>query len=208
MLLPIFGMVIFVLLYFFAAMLYPGGSDAFPNKPGFSFIHNYLCDLLDVQAINGELNTSRALAIVALGILCTSLILLWFYLPVIFTTKSVNQKITLVTGVASLGMTVFLSSVNHDLILRIAGSFGVITLLSVLIELFKIRFFKLFGWGVFCLFIFLGNYYVYETGSLIRALPLIQKVTFLSFIGWFVVLNLVVYRKYRARLQDRRIRWH
>ena len=59
LLLPYAGMAIFVILYVIAALEYPGGSYAEPNVEGFSFWHNYLCDLLDKRAINGSINTAR-----------------------------------------------------------------------------------------------------------------------------------------------------
>ena len=44
LLLPLFGMLLFVLLYVLAALDYPGGSWILPEQNGFSFWNNYLCD--------------------------------------------------------------------------------------------------------------------------------------------------------------------
>jgi len=195
LLLPLFGMLIFVLLYILAALRYPGGSWIMPQQNGFSFWNNYLCDLLDHNAINGELNTARYFARSSLTVLCLSLALIWYYLPSLFNGKNYNKKIMWLSGIAALVATSFLSSGAHDRTVRIAGFFAVIAFLTCFIELLKARHIKLFVSGIGCLMIFLVNYYIYETGLYIGFLPVIQKITFISFIIWFVMLDVLLYRK-------------
>ena len=88
LLITLAGMGIFVVLYVLAAINYPGGSWMVLDQEGFSFWNNYLCDLLDLYAINGDLNPARFFARGSLGVLCVSLILLWYYLPGLFSNKS------------------------------------------------------------------------------------------------------------------------
>ena len=99
------------------------------------------------------------------------------------------------SGILALVATCFLSSGTHDFTVRLAGLFGSIAFISCFIELYRHRYFKLFYYGIGCLFIFIINYYVYETGIYISALPIIQKITFLSFIAWFVILDLMLMKK-------------
>jgi len=194
-LLSLVGIVLFIFFYIIAAINYPGGSDIAQNQTGFSFKNNYLCDLLDNQAINGALNSARIYASIALAILCFSLILLWYHLPKLFDRKNKTQTIMSITGILSLIITLFLASGIHDIIIRIAGVFGVAALLISFIELYKANYYKLLIFGIICLLLFLTNYYIYETEILIDKLPLIQKVTFLSFCNWFVLLSICIYRK-------------
>ena len=79
--LPLVAMATFVLLYLISAYRYPGGSWAHPAQEGFSWQHNYLCDLLDTLAVNGMLNGGRYWARGALAVLCLGLAWLWYYLP-------------------------------------------------------------------------------------------------------------------------------
>jgi len=188
---------LFVLFYIMAALNYPGGSWILPNQGGYSFWHNYLCDLLDVNAINGEINSARFYAIAALGFLCTGIFWLWFYLPRFFEVQSFNQKIMRLSGLLSLTIIFFLALGNHDKVVRIAGIFGVIAFITCVVELFKAQHKNLFLWGVLCLSVFLINYYIYETGSFIKSLPVIQKITFVLFISWFICLDVALYRKVR-----------
>ncbi|NNE02435.1 MAG: hypothetical protein HKN52_04650 [Eudoraea sp.] len=195
LLLPILGIVVFVGLYIIAALTYPGGSSNFPGHTGFNFWNNYLCDLLDEYALNGELNTARFYARMALTSLCTSLLLLWFYLPKLFNKASVNLNIMWLSGLLSLLTVFFLAAHTHDIIIRISGIFGAIAFISSTFELYRARFYKLSFLGILSLFIFLVNYYIYETGIYIRALPSIQKVTFVVCISWFLSLNLQLFKK-------------
>lgn len=196
--LPMAGMILFVVFYIIAAWQYPGGSYAFPNKTGFNFKDNYLCDLLDAQTINGLQNTARTYARIALAILCFSLILLWVYLPKLFTVKNKGQIIMSVAGILSMVITLFLASEVHDIIIRIAGVFGTLALILAVFELYKDRYVILFFLGIICLVLFLTNYYIYETGLLLYTLPLIQKITFLFCISWFLLLN---------RALDKKLHW-
>ena len=150
------------------------------------FINTNGAEIVDEPKINAS---------IALAILCFSLILLWYHLPKLFDRKNKAQTIMSITGILSLIITLFLASGIHDIIIRIAGVFGVAALLISFIELYKADYYKLLIFGIICLLLFLTNYYIYETEILIDKLPLIQKVTFLSFCNWFVLLSICIYRK-------------
>ncbi|WP_289644297.1 hypothetical protein [Maribacter aestuarii] len=192
---PLVGMGLFLVLYLLAALNYPGGSWAFPKREGFSFRHNYLCDLMDNYAINGEVNSARPYAILALALLCIALFWLWRNLPMLFREYNFNQKVMKTSGFISLLTLVFLAIGNHDKIVRIAGFFGVIAFVTCFIELFKTGHKNLFVFGILCLLVFLINFYIYETGLFLETLPVIQKITFLMFISWFIFLDVTLYRK-------------
>lgn len=198
-LLPLAGMALFVVFYLLAAWRYPGGSWVEPAREGFSFRYNYLCDLLDTRAVGGALNAGRYWARASLGVLCAGLCYLWLHLPALSGGPSWNRHLMRLSALAALGTTVFLSAGTHDVTVRIAGSFGGLALVSAIAGLWLggRRGSALFG--TWCLAVFLLNYALYETGSYLRALPLIQKVTFLSFIGWFAWLDLLLYRHARRR---------
>ena len=195
LILPLVGMGMFVLLYLLAAYMYPGGSWLIPEADRFSFWNNYLCDLLDYYAVNGEINHGRYPARIALGFLVCALMLLWYFLPGFLPKKSFAQILMWSSGLLALLTTFFLSTGTHDITVRIAGGFGTIAFVSLFIELYRIGLIRLFITGILCLIIFLINYYIYETGIYIEALPIIQKITFVAFISWFAVLNLAMISK-------------
>lgn len=192
--LPLAGLGLFVLFYLLAAWQYPGGSWVEPGHEGFSLRYNYLCDLLDTRAVGGALNRGRHLARLSLGVLCAGLAYLWVYLPALAGGPVWNRQLMRISALGALVTTVFLSAGTHDLTVRIAGFFGGVALLSAIAGLWlggRRGAARLGGW---CLVVFLLNYALYESGSFLRALPLIQKGTFLSFIGWFAWLALALSR--------------
>ncbi|MCX2720758.1 hypothetical protein [Lentiprolixibacter aurantiacus] len=199
LLLPLLGMGLFVILYVLAAIKYPGGSWIDATAPGFSFWHNYLCDLLDYRALNGELNSGRYYARASLGVLCLSLIYLWLFLPHLFPKWNWNTKLMWVSGILAFLSTMLLSSGTHDVTVRVAGLFGAVALLSAFAEMWKAGYIGLMRYGFICLFIFLGNYYIYETGKGLFSLPLIQKITFSGFIAWFIWVDLILYKRFKNK---------
>lgn len=188
---PLAAMIAFVLFYVLAALNYPGGSGIDPSYNGFSLRHNYLCDLLDTYAVSGVLNSGRFWARMALVVLSLGIMLLWIRLPELLWGKSRQGQFMRVNGILAMGITLFLASQNHDVVLRLAGVFGVLAVVFAVAGLWRSRYRKLAWFGIWCLFIFLINYLLYETGSFLSELPVIQKITFLSFILWFAGMDLL-----------------
>jgi len=77
---PLFGTLLFTCLYFIATLFYPGGSQADKNSKGFSWTNNYWCNLLNENAMNGQHNAARPIAITAMLVLCTTLMIFWVHL--------------------------------------------------------------------------------------------------------------------------------
>jgi len=188
-------MLLFVLFYVVAAGFYPGGAWNDPGAVGFSWRHNYLCDLLDTRAINGMLNTGRYWARVALAFLCLGLMVLWYHLPVLTGGPTWFKNLLRYSGMAALGATVFLRADTHDLTVRVAGVLGLVALSFLLSGLWK-QGHRIFVFaGGWCLGMFLVNYTIYETGELLYWLPMIQKVTFSSFLAWFVWMDVFLWQQ-------------
>ena len=186
--------VLFVIFYLIAALNYSGGSYANPDQAAFSFPDNYLCDLLDEHAINGSVNSAKMFARIALGCLCLGIFLFWNHLPKLFRNKSGILKIMQISGMLSMLTTVFLATGNHDLVTRIAGLIGAFAMCLAFIFLYRAGFRGYVFYGILCLILILLNYYSYETGVMRHILPLFQKVTTIACLGWFVLLNLELYK--------------
>lgn len=197
-LLPTVGMLLFLIFYVIAATHYPGGSMVSPEFPGFDFKNNYLCDLMDEYAINGASNPSKVYARIAFGLLCLSLMILWYLLPELFNKKRKIQKIMRLFGMLSMGVALFLASGIHDLITRISGIFGILAIIILCAELLKAGFKKHLSFGIITLIMILANFYMYEFESALHHLPLLQKFTFLSCILFFLLLNSSLLRKLKS----------
>ena len=191
---PVIGMALFLVFYIVAALLYPGGSYKDPHSTVFSFTNNYLCDLLDTYAINGELNIASTMARIAFGILCFTMIYIWIQIPLLFIKKHTNHLIIKILGALSMIISLFLAAGIHDTIVYISGIFGLLALMLTFVELYRHHYFFFLGLGICCFVLIILNYIIYTTGYAIDALPTIQKITFIACISWFLMLMVGSYR--------------
>ena len=194
---PLFGILVFVFLYVVATFYYPGGSNVDKTTTGFDWLNNYWCDLTGQFAKNGETNSARPIALTAMMILCSSLVVFWFYVPRLFSDNKFNQIIRY-AGMTSMTIVVFLFTAFHDTVINIAGTFGIAALTGVFIGLYKNNLTKLFGYGAFCLGLMLFNYFIYKTSFLLALLPIIQKATFILFLLWICLIDIYLYKAIKA----------
>jgi hypothetical protein len=197
-LLPVIGTLLFIVLYIIAAVLYPGGSQADVNSKGFSWVNNYWCNLLNKTAINGESNPARPMALVASFILCITLSSFWYHFPRQIKFKKYSRLTIQFSGAAAMVFGIFLFTDLHDTVTNIAGLFGVIALTGTLTGLYKNNWYGLFWFGVFNLLLVVLNNYIYYNKGLIIYLPVIQKISFLSFLFWIcsITVNLYAAQKF------------
>ena len=192
---PIFGTLLFVVFYFIATLLYPGGSQVDKNSVGFSWSNNYWCNLLNENAINGQHNPAKPVAITGMFILCLSLSFFWFLFP---RQVNINQKLKLaiqISGTLTMTIAFFLfTSMNHDLVTNLASIFGLIATVGTFIGLYKTKWFVLFAFGLLNILLVALNNYVYYTKGLIVYLPVIQKISFATFLIWICCIDLNLYR--------------
>lgn len=89
-LVPVLGSVLFIILYIIAAFLYPGGSLSGKTAVYYNWTENYWCNLLDDKAINGQVNSAKPVAMVAMLILCGSLSVFWILFPASVQLKKIS----------------------------------------------------------------------------------------------------------------------
>jgi len=191
---PIFGIVLFVMIYIVATLFYPGGSQVDKNSVGFSWINNYWCNLLNANAINGQPNTAKPVAITGMFVLCLTLTFFWFlftrYINIARRLKLVIQ----ISGTLAMGIAFFLfTNINHDLITNLASLLGLIATIGTYIGLYKVKWFRLLKFGLLNILLVITNNYVYYTKGLIVYLPVIQKITFAAFLIWICCIDLKLF---------------
>jgi hypothetical protein len=199
-LLPLVGIAIFTLLYFIATLLYPGGSDADKTAKGFSWLHNYWCELMAPAAQNGEQNSARPIAITAMFVLAISLSFFWYQIPKLFKLKKSNSVYIKCSGIGSMLVLPFLFTGDHDMVINIAGLLGCIAIILVLIKLYQAKMHGLFWVGILCLILCGINNLVYYMKEWLYLLPIIQKISFVVFLFWFAKLSLLTYQKEKSRM--------
>ncbi len=183
-LVPLAGIPVFIALYVVAAQLYPGGHPGDPHSTGFSWLHNYWCNLLNQQAINGELNTARPVAFAGMTVLCISLACFWFYYPVKAGIPQKLQWLIRVSGPLAMATALFITVFDHDGVTNFASLFGLIAVTGTLIILYRTKQTWLFRLGLLNLLLVGVNNLFYYTPSLLHLLPVVQKISFVSVLGW------------------------
>lgn len=194
-LLPLWGFLLFIILYILATALYPGGSDANESAQGFSWRHNYWCELMATEARNGQPNSARLVAITALFILAISLVYFWYQVPLLFHNRKIDSRVIRYCGIGSMLVLPFLLNGMHDSVINLAALLGCIAIATFLLNMYRHKIFRLFYFGLFCLLLCGINNYVYYTGHLLHLLPVIQKFTFLIFLLWFSLVTLKLYHR-------------
>ncbi len=185
---PVIFAAIYFILYLIAAYLYPGGNDYDKNCIGFSWMHNYWCDLTGDFAKNGQYNDSRNIAIAALFCAALSLGSIWYSLTSILGNDREMQTAKW-TGIFSVlfGTTVFTSF--HPYSIFLGGFFSFVAITFLLKKLLSQKLLLHYYTGLFTLLFMCVNYYIYTTERGIYWLPVLQKFTFLVVFGWFMSIG-------------------
>lgn len=189
-LIPLTGIALFVLLFLIAASKYPGGNYLDKTTTSFSILHNYWCDLLNPLSHNGHTNPATPYAVAATIILCSSLIVFWFYVPAALNTSSVNKLIIQIAGTIGMLIGMLIFTRFHSNAITFAGLFGGIAFIATFIGLYRSKWFKMFWLGIFCLFLGVVTFTVYKTRFAIIILPMIQKVTLAFCLSWITLIDL------------------
>ena len=191
---PLIGSFLFVILYVIAAFLYPGGSGTDKTAIGYSWTNNYWCNLLSEKAINGQTNTARPVAVTAMFVLCLSLSSFWILFPALTQLKKYHKLLIQVAGTdCMLASFLLLTDIDHDLAVNISSAFGLIAMIGTLIALYQLKWKWLFAIGLFDLLLVALNNYLYHSNEMMY-LPIVQKFSFLSFLVWFCLIDLKLYR--------------
>lgn len=197
-LVPLFGSLLYGGLYFIATLLYPGGSQFDKQAKGFSWMHNYWCNLLNQYAINGQTNPARPIALAAMVILCATITVFWFIFPLYARFQRTNRLLMQISGITAMATGLFLFTPLHDIVINTAGFFGLIALTGTLAGLRKLRRTGLFWMGLFVLLLIAVNNILYYGQGLMYYLPVVQKCTFLYFLLWMGLISLSLHKELKS----------
>lgn len=180
-LLPLFGTVIFVCLYILATQFYPGGSSIDEHSKGFSWTHNYWCNLLDEHSINGQYNTARPTALTATLVLILTLAIFWYIFPMQVGLDKRSRLIIQISGAMSMIIGMFLFTNHHDIVIIAASFCGLVATMGTFVALSRLKWKNLFRLGIFNMALVALNNVLYYGEGLLLYLPVVQKITMLFF---------------------------
>jgi len=192
--LPSAGIVLYIGFYLLAAYLYPGGSRAFPEREGFDWQNSYWCNLTDPYSINGEINTARPYAMFGVVILCLCLAYFFYSFPRFFKLRTPWNKLIEYSGGLACTFALLIHTDLHDSMAVLASVFGSVSIISLFLGLRRQGWVHFIWTGCICILMVALNGYIYFTGHYIELLPIIQKITFVAVLLWFLALNLTFSR--------------
>jgi hypothetical protein len=191
---PAAGVLAFFSLYAVAALLYPGGSYDDRAQQGFSFVHNYFCDLLAPIALNGVPNRGRGFGLVAMALIVPTLALFWHAVVALYPNQRAHRLITRVAGSISAAATLLLLGPFHDVAVEVGGGFGMVAFLAVLLALPRAEHGLLFLGGLAAAAVSSACFAIWRTGIGTPALAPLQKLAFALFLAWVFVASLAAAR--------------
>jgi len=191
----IIGMAAYLVVFSFAAVDYPGGSENYAVYDGYSFFHNFLCDVMNPVTQGGLVNKARGLAIVSHIILSITMISFFYILPDIFSWENRNTRLTRVFGVLTMTVFLFMFTSYHDTIVTLTAVLGSIALIPFFIELTKYQHKGLKNLAYTCYFLSFVVFVIFVTKFGFYYLPFLQKITFAFDAWWVVWVSIIVIKK-------------
>jgi len=187
---PTFCVILFLLLFLYCTTLYPGSSQHDINATGFSWQHNYWCDIMDIKTYDQRDNPARIWGIIATIILCIGTGWIFYQFPNHYGSTSTEKWIISGFGIASMlaGSMIFTSF--HNQVIGIASALALVAIIVMFYVLFRQQEYPLFYFGVFACLIMLFNNYIYYSKNGIENLPWIQKVSFVIVLTWIVMIDI------------------
>ena len=196
---PIIGLLGFLLFFVIATTMYPGGSVNEIASEGYSYFHNFICDLMSLHLEEGVVNDARPIAIIAHLMLSFGMISFFYILPEIFTVQNRNTRIIRFVGMFTMTVFIFMCTDYHDLVVTITGVLGSIALIPFFLELinYENRGLKVLAYTCFVLSILV--FLSYETKIGFYFTPILQKITFVFDSVWIIWVSLMVASKRRLK---------
>lgn len=186
---PIVGCSLFLILITFTAIQFPGGSYTENCTLGYSWSHNYLCDIIAIESYNGEWNHCYRIGLAAMICLCWGISMFFFFFPEWLNVKGIWKFIIKWMGLVSMICAMLIFSELHNIMIAISSALALPALFGVFITLYRQRYFKYFYFGVFILVLLLINNVIYYTDFMEHWLPQIQKISVICVILWLVHMN-------------------
>ena len=199
--LTIAGLGVYLLVFAIAAKGYPGGSTNLPVYNGYSFFHNFLCDVMNPVTQTGVQNEVRPLAIVSHLVLSFTMISFFYLLPEIFSFTNRNTKLTRGFGMLTMFVFIFMYTEYHDAIVTATAVLGTLALIPFFIELPKYQNANLKTLAVACFALSVVVFLIFISKIGYYYLPFIQKMAFVLDGSWVIWVSLIVIRKNKLAAQ-------
>ncbi len=194
-LIPIFGIICSLILYFYAAALYPGGQAFDKTAIGYSHLNNFWCDLFDQMTYSGLFNPARPYAVTATLILPLSFLVFWFNIPVLFQKQKALALVVRVCGGLSMILMSFIFTSYHNRVINFAAIFGFAALFTTQWALYKSGERRLLLISILAIVFLTANFLMWKTEFELPLMARIQKAAFVSLFVWVWSCSLRVHSR-------------
>src|SRR5262245_34874304 len=177
--LPLLGVFASFVLFALATARYPGGYD---------WAKHSISALFQPHALNGAENPARALAVLAVFIFCVSIGIV--FKSISRRGKCRRHKKTIeIAGIGSMVYAFLVVTPMHNLLVGLALLFFVTAMLATLqVAYLEGRSGMLYA-GIICLGLSLSNAVMYYGNVLYGFLPIVQKISVATWVGWLFALQ-------------------
>lgn len=182
------GLLIATILLFVATRMYPGGSQIDKNSIGYDFSNNYLCNLFDPIAVNGEYNPSQYWAIAGMLTICLSFGYFFFDFSRKIHSKKAASTIKF-SGIASMFFAFLIVTPYHNQMIIISSVLAFISISLITVYIFKSRLNYFKTLCILCLLSLFVCNYVYYTKIQLVYLPILQKIALSLSVLWIILLQ-------------------
>ncbi|MFM2363226.1 MAG: hypothetical protein RLZZ316_2128 [Bacteroidota bacterium] len=182
------GIGLAIILLLTAIFVYPGGSPADKTTAGFSWKYNFISNLFQPTAINGQPNTARYWAVAGMFFFSGSIALFFFNFSKKIPIKSA-AKVVQYFGIVAMLFTFLIATPLHDIMVLLASTLFLVSLFYITVFVFKTKLHLVKLLCVLSLLIFYATLYFYGVQSYRAILPAMQKLTFFSTVVVVLVLQ-------------------
>lgn len=187
--LPTLGCCLFLLLITIASMKYPGGSQAVECSIGYSWDHNYLCDVIANVSHSDSHHHYHKVGLAAMICLCGGVSMFFFFFTDWMEVKGTWRFIIKWMGLISMICAMLIFTDLHNIMIAVASILALPALLGVFITLYRRKFYSYFWAGILILILLLINNIIYYTDYMEHWLPQIQKISVMCVIIWLIIMN-------------------
>ena len=108
--------------------------------------------------------------------------------------KTESETLRMIIAIMANSFLLF-TNLDHDAVVNTSSTLGFIATAGTIAALYKKRWNRLFIYGLFNVFLVALNNYLYYAKGMMFYLPFVQKISFISFLVWFCMISIALYRK-------------
>lgn len=199
---PTVAIASFWLVVLYAITLYPGGTLFEPDRQGFDWLYNYMCDLFYPYTVKGGHNPSSAVGTGGLVIVIIGIAVFFYQFARYFSEHDLRRRLISICGPLGVGLVLLINTDLHDIIIGVASVISLIALYCMMRDLHEsdMRHHLYVGYASLGLVV-VNNilFYTYGSGT-IKLLPVVEKLSFLFVLGWLVWLSQDIRAMYEERV--------